>query len=133
MNKLKTFAIAVAILGHSYGFSIAQGMDDLLPTTLSDEDYLALANGEALDMFADQAAPLMPGDPEIVYLLGLDQVESSFFCALDVLDEIAEQIGPDQNGLLFVEVADVSPYLDSANCFASQTVVDIVADSHQGY
>ncbi len=133
MNKLKTFAIAAATLGHSYGFSFAQGADNLLPATLSDEDYLALANGEALDMFADEAAPLTPGNPEIVYLLGMDRVRSSFFCALDVLDEIAEQIGPDQNGLLFVEVADISPYLDSPSCFASQTVVDIVAGSHQGY
>lgn len=126
MYKLKTLTIAGAALGFSYGLSFAQEVGDALPATLSDEDYLALANGEALQMFANEPVPLEPRDFEKIYLLGLGQVQSSFFCALEVLDEIAAQIGADQNGLLFVEVADVAPFLDSGNCYASPDAVEIL-------
>jgi len=124
MYKLKTFAIAVAALGLSYGSSAAQ--DDISPSVLTDEEYLALANGEALQMFADEPAPLASGDFEKIYLLDPGQVQSSFFCALEGLVKIAAQIDADQNGLLFVEVADVSPYLNSENCFANPDMVEIV-------
>ncbi len=126
MYKSKPFAIAVAVLGLSYGYSSAQNIVDVLPAAMTDEEYLALANGEALQMFANEPAPLDSRDFEKIYLLGLGQVQSSFFCALEVLDEIAAQIGADQNGLLFVEVADVAPFLGSENCYASSDAVEIL-------
>ncbi len=123
MKKLTTLAIAGATLGLSYGVSFAQSSET--QQALSDDAYLAMANSEAFDMFADEPTPLASQNINKVYILGLGQVASSFYCALDVLDAVAETVGKDQNGILFIEVGDVAAFDGMENCYENDNAIQI--------
>lgn len=133
MQKLVTLAIAATALNCSYGFSLAQTQTEnpqnvsmVSQGELSDDDYLAIANSEAFEMFTGEFESLEPADQNKVYILGLGQVSSSFFCALDVMDKVSEIIDIDGNGLLFVEVSDILPYLHTNDCHETEIAVIIV-------
>ncbi len=136
MIKLNTILITITVIGLSYGSAFAQDdsntSDSATSAQLSDDAYLALANSEAFNMFADDPAPLVAQDGASILVLGSGQLSSSLYCAIDALAEMSEGIGTDQSGVLFVEVGDIMPYFDSDDCFENDAAITITLAKSTG-